>query len=150
MGIRHFIQRETRHSSLASLPRQGTRFAIVGLLTTATHVVIAIILIELVEWHPVPGNLVGFLASFVVAYLSNALWTFRAYSELNWRSFSKYAGLAVFGLFYNASIMALVVNVLQQPYFWGLAAIILSWPLISFLGIRHWVFGSQKKPVYDS
>lgn len=123
-----------------ALAGEASRFVVVGILNTAVHVTMAVALIELAGYHPVPGNLLAFLAALIVGYAGNALWTFRGRSGVDGLTFGRYILVALSGVVYNAAVMALAVEVFRLGYQVGLAAIIMSWPAMSFLIMRYWVF----------
>jgi putative flippase GtrA len=120
--------------------QQIKRFGVVGVVSTLAHVVGALFAIESVGLSPVIGSLVGFSLSFVVSYLGNALWTFKAETAMDKTQFARYAVLAGSGFIFNSLIMAGVTEGFGLSHRIGLGVIVFTWPSISFLINRYWIF----------
>lgn len=85
------------------LPRL-LRFGITGLIATAVHVVVAVVLIAGLSVPPYVANPVAFLAATAFSYATNTLWSFA--SRMDRRTLSRYACVAAFGLLATSAIAA--------------------------------------------
>ncbi len=118
------------------------RFGVVGLASTATHLGVAWVCIGLVGSSYQLGNSFAFFCSFVVSFLGNHLWTFVGHQEGSFAAFVKYALMALLGISYNILCVHIAVVALEFGYVNGLTWIVLTWPAISFLVSKSWVFAS--------
>ena len=55
---------------------QAARFGAVGLLATAVHVIVAILLVEVTGLRVFWANIAAFAAAVIVSYAGNHRWTF--------------------------------------------------------------------------
>ena len=57
---------------------RALRFGLVGVVATATHMVVAIALLKLAGFHPVLANMTAFCVAFFVSLVGQTLFTFRS------------------------------------------------------------------------
>mmetsp|Transcript_20425 Transcript_20425/g.9459 ORF Transcript_20425/g.9459 Transcript_20425/m.9459 type:complete len:146 (+) Transcript_20425:166-603(+) len=123
--------------------RQIVKFGIVGVLSTVSHVGTVFVLVELLSIAPQIANLTGFICSVFVSFSGNHFWSFSGHQQVKHIAFAKYLLVVSVGLGYNYIIMRYFLIQLGLPYEYGLFAIILSWPLISFCLAKSWVFAAS-------
>lgn len=80
------------------------RFCITGLIATAIHVIVAVILIAGLRVPPYVANPIAFLAATAFSYATNTLWSFA--NRVDRRTLSRYACVAAFGLLATTAIAA--------------------------------------------
>lgn len=97
--VRKIVTHPTAH--------QFVRFAMVGVLATATHYSILIALVELAHWGAIVSSSIGFCVGALVSYLLNRQLTFKVRPELA-MGFLKFFSVVLIGLGFNASIVAAV------------------------------------------
>jgi putative flippase GtrA len=57
---------------------RALRFGLVGVVATATHMVVSISLLKLAEFSPVLANMTAFCVAFSVSLIGHTLFTFRS------------------------------------------------------------------------
>jgi putative flippase GtrA len=119
------------------LPASAWRFALVGVMSTAVHVLVAGLLIGQADWHPGAANAVAFAIANLASYGANSLWSFRA--PLDTRRFGRFAlvsGLA-FGL--TVAIASAVDAGGGHPAL-GIALVVVLVPGLSYAAHRWYTF----------
>lgn len=97
------------------------RFGITGLVTTAIHVIVAVILIAGLRILPYVANPIAFLAATAFSYATNTLWSFA--SRMDRRTLRRYACVAAFGFLATTAIAA-VAEAAGLDYRIGIALVI--------------------------
>ena len=124
------------------LVRQLRSFVGVGLLCTALHYAILVLLVQAARVPPVPATLVGFCVGGLLSYTLNRRHTFgseRPHEEAAWR-FTLVAGVA-FGLTWL--LMRLLVERWNAPYLPAQVAttgLVMVW---TFAANRLWTFRGE-------
>ncbi len=130
--------------SLIILGREVFCYGIVGLLSAATHFLAALYAIDILLLSPIVGNLGAFVFGALVSYLGNTFWTFGHRRGITFFSgqqrFTRYLLLAVCGFVYNAIGMLLLTKWTAFSPAICIFLIVVSWPAISFLLCRYWIF----------
>ncbi|OQX35617.1 MAG: hypothetical protein B0D91_10520 [Oceanospirillales bacterium LUC14_002_19_P2] len=130
--------------SLIILGREVFRYGIVGLLSSATHFLSALYAIEILLFSPMVGNLGAFASGVLVSYLGNTVWTFGHRRGATFFSgqqrFIRYLLMVTCGFFYNAIGMLLLSERTDFEPITCIFLIVVSWPAISFLLCRYWIF----------
>ncbi len=127
-----------------STARQLRRFVVVGVAATATHVVVALLSIELLGLGVQAGTFVAFSCALLLSYLLNRAWTYRARGRHR-RQLPRFAVVSLAGYGLNAAIMALVTELLGLRYLFGIALVVMVIPSLSFLSHRYWTFVDERK-----
>jgi putative flippase GtrA len=119
------------------LARPAVGFALVGVLSTLTHVCVAALLIERLGLRAPVANGVAFGVATLVSYVANTHWSFQARLGLAtaWR-FALVAGAA--GLMGVA--IAWWVEQAGGHYALGIALVVLVVPACSFMGHRFFTY----------
>lgn len=115
------------------------KFAVVGVLNTAVHVIATVLLVEAMQVHPVPASVVGFVLAVTVSFFLNTYWTFRRSDNLQ-RRFLRFVLVSVSGMALNTMIMYGAVDVYQRHYLLGLAMVLLVVPAYNFALNYLWSF----------
>lgn len=133
----------SRHD-FVKIIRQGGKFGIVGLLATATHVGLIVVLVEWFGWRPLHANFAAFGIAFLVSFFGHYRWTFAdqiAAGPDSWRGpFLRFIVTAVTGLALNSLIVFLVVDAFGISYFYALGLMVTVVPGILFLIGKFWAF----------
>jgi putative flippase GtrA len=139
--VRNIMSKRCGFSSLLGLIGLLSRFGVVGLLATLTYLVMANALIYLGALGPGLASVIAYLAGMVVSYLGQSRWTFNGAGGK--REVARFAVLSSAGLLlsYAAPHAALRLGL---PSAAGTAIPALAVPLLSFLVMRLWVFGSHR------
>ena len=122
------------------VPAAWWRFALVGGLATALHL---LVLAASVEWWGlglVAGSVAGFGVAWSVSYALNRHWTFRR-GRAGAGSLWRYALVCLGGLVLNTAMTVALVHWLRWPYLLAQLSVIFVVPVISYLLSRHWAFG---------
>ena len=122
---------------MAQLPRQGLRFAVVGVMSTGVHVLVASSLIELANFHAGAANGTAFTIATLTSYLINGKWTFEA--QLGAMQLTRFIIVASVGL---ATTVAITTAIQRAGYHYlvGIAAVVLFIPVLTFFSHRLWTY----------
>ncbi len=113
------------------------RFSFVGVLVTATHVVMAFCLIVFLDWSPVGANALAFLAANVCSFVANSFWTFEVQPNLD--NFGRFLLLSSAG-FTLTTVIAAGVDFVGLPAWLGVMLVGTVLPALSYLGHRYFSF----------
>ncbi|MEL7528148.1 MAG: GtrA family protein [Pseudomonadota bacterium] len=118
------------------------KFAIIGVLATLTHAVVASVLFETGLLKVVPSNVCGFLAAFIVSFSGHYFWSFSHLRQAGTmlKSMAKFLIISVSGFALNSTILALWLAFAPWPEIYGLWLAIAVVPAFSFVGARLWAF----------
>jgi putative flippase GtrA len=119
---------------------QGSRFIVVGVTATLTHMLVAIGLIDGLGMQTAAiANAIAVVAGSAVSYAGHYFWTFRRGGRHMVRLPRFIAAyMTVFVL--NGLVMLLVADLGGVAYLIPLAAVITVTPVVTFLLNRYWVF----------
>jgi putative flippase GtrA len=124
------------------LLNQFLRFAGVGVIGTAGHYVILIIVVETLSGDPVVGSTLGFIGGAVINYFLNRRFTFDSKAR-HAVALPRFLAVAASGMVINASIMAFLSKSLEFQYLLAqlvATALVLVW---NFLANRYWTFADS-------
>jgi len=119
--------------------RQVLRFAVVGVIATATHYSILTALVEIGHVNKIVATTIGYAIGTIVSYVLNRRFTFDARGTPVVKSFAKFAVLYGVGAFLNAAIFGALVH---AGLFYLIAQVIATGIVLfwNFLGARYIVF----------
>ncbi len=120
----------------ASVQKFG-RFAFVGIAATLTHTAVAAGLIERFDLAPAPANGIAFCVATLVSYLLNTRWSFR--QALGGRSLARFVVVALAGCALAGALSG-AVDALGYDYGWGILAVVLLLPPLTFLAHYRWTY----------
>lgn len=118
---------------------QVFRFAITGVLATATHYIVLRILVEIAGLKPALATAFAFCVAVLVTYIGQSRWVFQ--QKLSTAGgFGKFMATAVGGLLANVAIMYGAVDLLGQHYLVGFLTALFVVPTSTFIVSKLWVF----------
>ncbi|SOZ37199.1 GtrA family protein [Cupriavidus neocaledonicus] len=117
--------------------RRFTRFAVSGATSTGVHVAITATLVSMFDATPVAANGVAFVSATLCSYLLNTLWSFS--SRLHHHTLRRFAGVSLLGLALTVAI-AWIAQWLGASYWAGLAGVVLTVPVFTYLLHRTWTY----------
>lgn len=115
------------------------RYAVVGIIGTATHIGSLVILVEQFALNPIIASTIGFIITLIISYYLNHYWTFHS-GRTHTYALPRYTMVSLSGLVLNATIMHVTVNVFGWWYVIGQMCVILVVPASNFLMNYHWSF----------
>jgi putative flippase GtrA len=122
-----------------NLIKKFTKYFIVGIIGTVTHLSVLIVLVEFFKYNYILGSTIGFVLTVVISYYLNYIWTFRS-REKHTKSLPRYIIVSIIGLCLNTCIMFLAVNVFGLWYLIGQAITVLIIPVTNFILNSYWSF----------
>lgn len=120
------------------------RFAVVGIVATFVHMLMAWTLIESTRLSPLLANLMAFLTAFVVSFTGHYHWTFQGAGS-PWRAMRRLFLISSSAFAINTLLLA---GLLKSSWMSASVAAIVAAgivPAISFLASRFWGFKSSTK-----
>ena len=115
------------------------RFAVVGVIATATHTAVFATAIELARIEPVSANALAFVIAVLVGFALNRKWTFAAHGGADARLWRYFVG-ALAGLAVNSAIMYVATHRLHWSPYVGLGLALVIMPPLTFALNHYWVF----------
>jgi putative flippase GtrA len=127
---------------MTTIVNQFVKFAGVGIIGTAAHYILLIIIVEVFNRDPVSGSAVGFVGGALVNYYLNRHYTFK--SDARHRvAMPKFLAVATIGMILNVTIMATLTNLLDIQYLINqvfATTVVLLW---NFIANKFWTFASS-------
>ena len=123
--------------------RQFVSFGAIGIIATATHVVIAWFSYSSGGVHPGLANLLGAVTAFIISFYGNRSLTFksnRAVSESVWR----YMIISLVSYLFATAIMLTIERYRLPPYLF-IFFVIIAVPPITFVLAKSWAFSEAFK-----
>ena len=129
-----------------SLPVQVGRFGAVGVAATATHYLVATLVLTAVGAYA--ANLAGYLAAVGLSYQGHRRWTFRVSSDGmgNRWPFARFVVVSLAALGLSEAVLHLGLSVPGLPRSVALLFAVLTVPPVTFLATRFWVFRGALPP----
>lgn len=139
------MQTRTRRETLRTETAAAGKFAIVGVLATVTHAVVAAGLLQSGVLGAFPANICGFLVAFGVSFSGHYFWSFAHLRQQGKavRSMTRFLVIALSGFALNSFVLALWLELTPWPDLFGLLVSIAIVPALSFLGARLWAFSHR-------
>ncbi|WP_269585299.1 GtrA family protein [Roseibium sp. Sym1] len=135
----------TRHERLRTESAAAGKFAIVGVLATLTHTVVAAGMLQSGTLSAFPANICGFLTAFGVSFCGHYFWSFAHLRQQGkaLKSMIRFLIIALSGFAVNSFVLALWLELTPWPDLLGLLVSIAIVPALSFLGARLWAFSHR-------
>ena len=129
------------------LARRWVRFGIVGGAASVSYFALGLLFVNVLQLPTLAGNALAFALSFIVSYLGQCLWTFRAADSAagiasHRTMLPRFAATQAVGLCCNSAIVWLLVN-MGVPYAWAMPIAVLLVPVIVYALCKVWVFKKQ-------
>ena len=125
------------------LLKQFLRFTGVGVIGTAGHYAILIIVVEVFSGDPVAGSTLGFLGGAIINYFLNRIFTFDSDAS-HVVALPKFLTVAAVGMAINVAIMAVLTKVFAIQYLLAQITATLLVLIWNFLANRYWTFADSK------
>ena len=120
--------------------RTGIRFVATGLGSTATHVVVAVTLVELELTPPGPANGAASCVALLFSFMVNTKWTFA--SKVSWRIAIRFFIVALVQVVLSF-LIASAFEAAGLNYLWGIACVATVVPAVSFLLHAGWTYATR-------
>lgn len=142
MGHNGNRRRQSSVSRLTCFVHQYAKFSFVGVLATATHLLIFSATIELLNLEPMLANLAAFGVAFVVSFSGHRSWTFRTTGRppALVQSGLRFGAVAAIGLALNSGAVFLTTEAMALSYRWALLPMATVIPFATYLMNRYWAF----------
>ena len=129
------------------LARRWVRFGIVGGAASVSYFLLGLLFVNVAGLPTLAGNALAYALSFIVSYLGQCLWTFRAADSgagiaSHRTMLPRFAATQVVGLCCNSAIVWLLVR-LGVPYAWAMPVAVLTVPVMVYALCKVWVFRTQ-------
>ena len=120
------------------------RFGIVGGAASVCYFVLGLLFVSVLGLPTLAGNALAYALSFIVSYLGQCLWTFRAAEAgagiaTHRTMLPRFAATQAVGLCCNSAIVWLLMQ-LGVPYAWAMPVAVLLVPVMVYLLCKYWVF----------
>lgn len=112
------------------------RFAVSGLISTGTHIAVALSLTSL-GWGPGPANGGAFCVALIISWYLNTVWTFGKSPAR--AQFARYAAVSVLGFLATVTIAELV-RMAGGTDLLGIAVVVLLVPAMTYSLHAMWTF----------
>ena len=132
-----------RHSNIFRELWMLTKFSTVGLIATAVHALILVILIQGDDISPVLATAAAFMVAFVFSFFGHHFWTFNSRTK---RKNAVWKFLAVQSTAFAANNVVLItlLNMHILPQIVVALASLFVMPLLTYFLNRMWVFREEK------
>jgi putative flippase GtrA len=131
------MSRLYRQPEKSLLLRQLARFVCSGLVSTLTHVVVALSAIEILLFSSVIANLCGYVLATSVSYCLHTAWSFSR--QLQRTYFSRFIVVSLLGGA-EAVLLAAVCEISGLPSVAGTLVVVVCVSITTFLGHRNWTY----------
>lgn len=128
-----------RIEPLLRLVLQFGKFGVVGVLATAVHFSVVVALVEWFGMPPLPANALAYGVAFAVSWIGSSRWTFRGAAVVRF-AVPRFLCVSLLGLALNQGMNALVIYGIGGHYLAGLAASLVTVPVVTFVLNRTFVF----------
>ena len=129
------------------LARRWVRFGIVGGAASVSYFLLGLLFVSMLGLPTLAGNALAYALSFIVSYLGQCLWTFRAVDAgagiaTHRTMLPRFAATQAVGLCCNSAIVWLLMKV-GVPYAWAMPVAVLLVPVMVYMLCKAWVFNKQ-------
>lgn len=125
------------------LAKRWVRFGMVGGAASLTYILLGLLFVNLWGMPVLAGNALAYVLSFIVSYLGQSLWTFRAAGPgsglSHWAMLPRFAATQALGLGLNSAIIWLLMR-LGLTYEVAMPIAVLLVPVMVYLLCKYWVF----------
>lgn len=129
------------------LAKRWVRFGIVGGAASVSYFLLGLLFVSVLGLPTLAGNALAYALSFIVSYLGQCLWTFRAADAgagiaTHRTMLPRFAATQAVGLCCNSAIVWLLMQV-GVPYAWAMPVAVLLVPVMVYILCKVWVFKKQ-------
>jgi putative flippase GtrA len=115
------------------------RFVLVGLLNTATGLIVIYFMIFVFGIHDLLANVIGYAVGISVSFLLNARWTFSFRGQFG-SAAVRFAATNLVGYFANLATVSFFLYALRFDSSVAQATGVLPYALVTYLGSKYFVF----------
>lgn len=115
------------------------RFGFVGVLSTATHVLVALGLVSFVALDPVLASIGGFIFAFTISFVGHKRISFRAPGRYR-EYIGRFSVAVIVSFVASTGIVALLTHVFSVDATITFITVGVAVPLMNYLFGRFWVF----------
>lgn len=119
------------------LLKSTLKFAMVGIVATVAHVVVATFLVEKGALHPSAANGLAFVVANFVSYIGNTRWTFNAH--MDFYVWCRFVIVSLVAWSLTVSI-AFAVEKAGGHYLLGIALVVTLVPVLAFFAHRMFTY----------
>jgi putative flippase GtrA len=119
-----------------------SRFAVIGVCATVTHLMVAAVLIQIGSMSATVINVIAFVVANLITYFGNSLWSF--VSTVCWITFRRHCAASVVSLAVTSVISFVLEQQELHPWVVTLGVVLLVPPL-SFLMHHFYIYRQHKK-----
>ena len=126
----------------STLPGEVSRFAVIGLISTGVHLVVASFAHYFFGLEALVANSVAFLVAFGVSFTGHYFWTFAQASCFR-QAIVRFFVVSVSGFAISQTIVFTVVNILGKSFWLAMALAVFIIPAASFISSKFWAFRAK-------
>jgi putative flippase GtrA len=115
------------------------KFASVGAVATASHYLVLVVLVNLLQANAVLASSCGYVVGGILNYMLNYQLTFRS-SESHMVAAPKFFTIATIGFFVNGVVMSFALNSIGLHYLLSQVIATLTVLVWNFFGNSYWTF----------
>lgn len=120
-----------------SIFRRAARFGLSGIIATAIHVSVAVLLVSQFQWHPAWANAMAVACATVFSYVANTLWSFS--SAIDGTTLLRFLCVSI-GITFFAGAVSGVAEWVGIDYRIGIALVVVSIPPLTFWLHHNWTY----------
>ena len=132
--------------AIASNLRQLASFVVIGVLATAAHYSVLVLLVQLAHKPPVPATLLGYCLGGIISYGLNRRHTFKS-GKRHREAVLRFVAVAAVGFLATALMMTLAVDWRHLPYLPAQIVVTGLVTIWSYAASRWWTFAERRHPV---
>ena len=121
--------------------QQLIRFGVVGTTSAAVNLFLVILLVELLNLHPLIANIFAFAIAFNVSYIGHYYWSFAAEHTRHKASIPRFLLVAITSFALNEGLFFVFLSIFHLYYILALFIVLLIVPLFTFTLSKFWAFG---------
>jgi putative flippase GtrA len=126
-----------------------SRFAVVGVLATLTHLGVGATLIAL-EVPPLLANLAAFLTAFGISFIGHHFFSFQGHGGSTRQTFPRFAMVAMLGFICNESLLFVLLYPLANLPTLALLISTASAAVLTYLFSSRWAFRRAQTPTQNT
>lgn len=125
---------------MSSSARQFVIFSLVGLVNTAVHFCVFVVLFRAFDVPLLLASALGYCAGIANSYVMNRSWTFRVKGGASTAEFLRFAAVNIVSLLVNLLVLHFLTRSMNLMPEISQAAAILASLIVNFAGNKWWAF----------
>ena len=118
-------------------------YGIVGLIVSVTYVICTIFYTEVLEVTPIKASALAYVTSFMLSFFGNHHVVFKSKEGMS-KTIVRFAVVSACIFTLTTTIMYLAVDVINVPYLYGVAVVVVVIPLTNYSLSLYWTFREAK------